>query len=66
MLVEIEKLISVTNFAKKKNLSRQHVYRLANNEELTLIMIDDVAFILIDEKAVNFVRKRKEKIYKQK
>jgi len=59
MKININNLITVTNFANKKNLSRQHVYRLAENEELTLIKIDNVAFILLDKKANEFERKRK-------
>lgn len=64
MLLEINKLETVTNFAKRKSLSRQHVYRLAQNNEFTLIMIDNIAFIYNDEKSENFVRKRKEKLSK--
>jgi hypothetical protein len=37
MKIDINMLITVTNFASLKKLSRQHVYRLAENNELTLI-----------------------------
>ena len=66
MLIEIDKLETVSNFAKRKNLSRQHVYRLAQKDEVTLVMIDDIAFIYRDEKSENFERKRKEKLNKSK
>jgi len=59
MKIDIDKLVTVSNFAIEKRLSRQHVYRLANNEELTLIKIDNIAFILLDIKANEFERKRK-------
>jgi hypothetical protein len=59
MKIDIDKLVTVSNFANEKKLSRQHVYRLADNEELTLIKIDNIAFILLDTKANNFERKRK-------
>lgn len=62
MLVEIEKLISVTNFAKLHGLSRQHVYRLFESDELTLIKIDELSFVYLDEKAENYKRRRKPKI----
>jgi hypothetical protein len=62
MKIEISKLITVTNFANLKKLSRQHVYRLAENNELTLIKIDNIAFILLDSKADEFERKRKSKV----
>ena len=58
MLVEIEKLISVTNFAKLHGLSRQHVYRLGESEEITIIKIDELAFVYLDEKAENYKRRR--------
>ena len=59
MKIDIDKLVTVSNFANQKKLSRQHVYRLAENEELTLIKIDNIAFILLDNKANEFERKRK-------
>ena len=59
MKIDIEKLVTVSNFANEKKLSRQHVYRLADNEELTLIKIDNISFILLDNKANEFERKRK-------
>jgi predicted ATP-dependent serine protease len=62
MKINIDKLLTVSNFAILKGLSRQHVYRLIENKELTLIIIDGVSFIFMDEKAVDFVRKRNKKI----
>ena len=59
MKIDIDKLVTVSNFANEKKLSRQHVYRLADNEELTLIKIDNIAFIFLDNKANEFERKRK-------
>lgn len=64
MKIEIDKLITVSNYAKSKNLSRQHVYRLAENKEITLVNIDKIAFVYLDEKAINFIRKRKQKTKK--
>jgi excisionase family DNA binding protein len=58
MNVNIDNLMTVSNYANLKGLSRQHVYRLVQNNELTLIEIDGIKFILLDEKAVDFVRKR--------
>jgi hypothetical protein len=57
--LDINKLETVTNFAKRKSLSRQHVYRLVDNNELTMVKIDGIAFIFLDSKANAFVRKRK-------
>lgn len=57
--MNIDKLVTVTNFSKRKSLSRQHVYRLAENNELTLVKIDGIAFIYLDSKAIEFERKRK-------
>ena len=61
MKINIDKLLTVSNFAILKGLSRQHVYRLIENKELTLINIDGISFIFMDEKAVDFVRKRNRK-----
>jgi collagenase-like PrtC family protease len=58
MTVNIDNLMTVTNYANLKELSRQHVYRLVQNNELTLIEIDGIKFILLDEKAVDFIKKR--------
>lgn len=59
MKIDINNLITVTNYADSKKLSRQHIYRLAKNGELTLIRIDNIAFIFLDKKAKEFERKRK-------
>ena len=58
MKIDLDKLLTVSNFAFLKGLSRQHVYRLVENNELTLIKIDGISFIFMDEKATDFVRKR--------
>ena len=58
MNVNIDKLLTVSNYANLKEISRQHIYRLVDNQELTMIKIDGVNFILLDEKALDFVRKR--------
>jgi len=61
MFIEIEKLETIANYAKRKKLSRQHIYRLANKDEITMVLIDKVAFIVNDEKTQSFERKRKAK-----
>lgn len=58
MKVNIDKLMTVSNYANLKEISRQHIYRLVDNKELTMIKIDGVTFILLDVKALDFVRKR--------
>ena len=58
MKININDLLTVSSFAKLKEISRQHIYRLIDNHELTMIEIDGVKFILLDEKAADFVRKR--------
>lgn len=59
MKVNIEKLLTISNFSESKGLSRQHVYRLTEKGELTLVIIDGIKFILLDEKAEDFVKKRR-------
>jgi hypothetical protein len=62
MQVETDKLITVTNFAKLKGLARQHVYRLIESGVLNSVNIDGINFVLIDDKAENLQRQRKEKV----
>lgn len=59
MKINIENLMTISNYAKLKNLSRQHVYRLIENEELTLVKIDGISFIYMDDKAKDFIKKRR-------
>lgn len=59
MEIDIKRLITITNYSKLKNITRQHVYRLIENKEINEIKIDDVSFIYLDEKALEFERKRK-------
>jgi DNA-binding phage protein len=58
MKVDTEILQTVSNYAQDKGLSRQHIYRLEQNGELDIIRIDGVAFVLLNDKARNFQRKR--------
>jgi hypothetical protein len=58
MNVDIEKLMTVSNYAKLKDLTRQHVYRLIKSGELTLVEIDGIKFIYLNEKSQDFIRKR--------
>ena len=61
MKIDINKLVTVTNYAKMKGITRQHAYRLILNNEITEIKIDDVVFIYLDDKALALERKRKRK-----
>jgi hypothetical protein len=61
MLIDKDKLLTVSNFAKLKQMTRQHIYRLAKPGIITLIEIDGVAFIELDDKAENLERLRKQK-----
>ena len=61
MRIDSTKLKTVTNFAKEKGFTRQHVYRLIKSEELNSIDIDGVRFIIIDNKSKSLERKREKK-----
>ncbi len=61
MLIDKDKLLTVSNFAKTKQMTRQHIYRLAKADVLTMVEIDGVAFIELDEKAEQLERQRKQK-----
>lgn len=58
MLIESNKLKTVSNFADEKKITRQHVYRLIKANEINSINIDGVLFVILDEKAKNFEKKR--------
>jgi hypothetical protein len=58
MLIESNKLKTVSNYAADKDITRQHVYRLIKGNEINSINIDGVLFVIIDEKAKNFEKKR--------
>lgn len=59
MLIESNKLQTISNFASEKELTRQHIYRLIKNGEINQVVIDGIKFVLLDDKAVQFERKRK-------
>lgn len=61
MLIDPNKLYKVSTFAAEKDLSIQHVYRLIENGELNSIKIDGVQFVILDEKAKEYQRKRAKK-----
>jgi hypothetical protein len=61
MQINPEKLLTVSNFAKQKGLTRQHIYRLIDAGLINSISIDNILFVVLDEKAENFRRLRKEK-----
>ena len=59
MQINSEKLQTISNYAIVKGLSRMQVYRLIRDNQLNSLEIDGILFVLIDEKAENFTRKRK-------
>lgn len=59
MLIESNKLQTISNFASEKELTRQHIYRLIKNGEINQVVIDGIKFVLLDDKAIQFERKRK-------
>ena len=61
MKIDPTKLQTVTNFSKSLGYTRQHVYRLLNSGEINGLKIDGIQFIIIDEKATSFERKREKK-----
>lgn len=61
MQIDSEKLITVTNFAKQKGLTRQHIYRLIDSGLINPVIIDSITFVIIDDKSKSFQRQRKAK-----
>ena len=64
MKIEINNLVTVTNFAALKGLTRQHVYRLIESKSINSVSIDGIIFIVKDKKAEELQRLRKEKVKK--
>ena len=58
MKIDSTKLLTVSTFANEKGLTRQHVYRLIKNGEINGLKIDGIQFVIMDEKAKSFKRKR--------
>ena len=58
MKIETSELLTISNFAKKKGMSRQHVYRLIRSGEINQVVIDGIKFVHIDKKALEFQKKR--------
>jgi hypothetical protein len=54
MKIEIDKLKTIQNFGKLKDLSRQRVYQLIEVGRFDTIEIDGVKFIIMNKKAVNY------------
>lgn len=58
MKIGTSELLTISNFAKKKGMSRQHVYRLIKSGEINQVVIDGIKFVHLDEKAQNLQKKR--------
>ncbi|MDZ7720663.1 MAG: hypothetical protein U5K72_17735 [Balneolaceae bacterium] len=58
MQIDSNKLQTISNFADEKNITRQHVYRLIKGNEINSLKIDGVLFVILDEKAKSFQKKR--------
>lgn len=57
MKVDTSELLTISNFAKRKGISRQHVYRLVKSGEISQVVIDGVKFVHVDKKAQDFQKK---------
>jgi hypothetical protein len=64
MKIEINNLITVTNFAILKGITRQHVYRLIESKLINSVSIDGILFIVKDKIAEDLQRQRKERVRK--
>lgn len=64
MHIDSDKLLTVTNFAKQKGLTRQHIYRLIESELIDSIEIDHIVFVVLNDMAENFQRQRRIKVKK--
>jgi hypothetical protein len=49
MITDIKKLLKVSSYAKKMNVSHTHVYKLGKIGKIKIIIIDGVNFVYYDE-----------------
>jgi len=52
--IAIKDLMTPSNFAKRKGVSRQMIYQLIKTEHLDSVVIDGTIFVLLAEKSKNY------------
>jgi hypothetical protein len=57
---DIKKLRKVSNFAKDKGILRTSAYRLMNEDVIDHIIIDNVVFVVLNEKAISYKKRFQE------
>lgn len=55
--VDIKKLRKVSNFAKDKGILRTSAYRLIDESVLDHTIIDDVVFVVLNDKAIEYKKR---------
>jgi len=58
--IDIKKLRKVSNFAKDKGILRTSAYRLIDEGILDYIVIDQVVFVVLNDKAINYKKRFQE------
>lgn len=58
--IDIKKLRKVSNFAKDKGIFRTSVYRLMEENVIDYITIDNIVFIVLNNKAVDYKKRFQE------
>ena len=53
-LVNVTELKTPINFAKKKGVSKQHIYKMIENKKFDIVTIDGTMFIVMNEKAKEY------------
>lgn len=56
---DITKLVSLKNFGKMKNLSRQRVYKLIESGKLDFVEIDGTKFVNLTKKSEGYTKQYK-------
>lgn len=57
MKINTDKLKTYPKFGILKNISKQRVYKLVEAERLDSIEIDGVKFIIMNNKAIKYIKK---------
>ena len=58
--IDIKKLRKVSNFAKDKGILRTSAYRLINEDVIDHITIDNVVFVVLNDKAISYKKRFQE------
>ena len=61
MALNIKKLMTIKNYARREGVTPSYIYKLANESKMKIVMIDGVKFVDVEEYATLPVINRRNK-----